>query len=131
MFADKLSDVEKQSLVQLLTYVARSDGKLAKQEWHLLNRFCDDNGLVYDMNEECDLDDVCRRFRSKQTKVIALQHVIKMAVADGKYDDNERQSSAEIANRLSMEVDEFQQVERWVLEGVEWVKKGEAMIANA
>lgn len=131
MFAERLSDKEKQSLVQLLTFVARSDGYLAKQEWHFLNRFCDENGLVYDINEECDLNQVCDCFVDKKSKIIAMQHVIKMAVIDGKYEDAERQIAAEISNCLNLDIDSFYQIERWVLDGVEWHKAGERMIAEA
>jgi len=128
MFTDKLSKTEKNSLVQLLTFVARSDGKLAEQEWQFLNRFCQDNGLVYDINEEFDLDHTCARINSNPAKVITMQQVVKMALIDGEYDDHERQTAAEIALKLQMDIEQFKEIERWVLDGYEWHKKGEAMV---
>lgn len=128
MFVEKLSAQEKKSLVQLLTFTARSDGKVAQQEWDFLNKLCSKNGLTYDINEECELTHICGGIQSPVAKIVTLQYVIKMALVDGDYNDIEKQNSVEIAMLLGFDMMQFKRVESWALEGVEWMQKGEAMI---
>lgn len=130
MFVEKLNAQEKKLLVQLLTFIARSDGKIAQQEWHFLNRFCDDNGLAYDINEECELSHICDGIQSQAAKVVTLQHVVQMALADGDYEDIEKQNTVEIAKLLGFDVIQFKRIEVWAIQGYEWVQKGEAMIGD-
>ena len=130
MFVEKLNAQEKKSLVQLLTFTARSDGKIAQQEWDFLNKLCGKNGLTYDINEECELAHICGGIQSPVAKMVTLQYVIKMALVDGDYEDNEKQNTVEIAKLLGFDMMQFKRIESWALEGVEWVQKGEAMIAE-
>lgn len=130
MFVEKLTSQEKRSLVQLLTYTARSDGKIERQEWQYLNRFCDKHGLTYDINEENNLDHICGAIQSKAAKVVAMQHVVRMALADGCYEQREKENVHEISNMLGLDDVEFKRIENWAIEGFEWLKKGEAMVAD-
>ena len=128
MFVDKLTAQEKKSLVQLLTFIARSDGKIAEQEWRFLNRFCDRNGLTYDINEENNLEHICGSIQSYPAKVVAMQQVIKMALTDGEYPITEKQNAMAIAQLLGFDTKQFEYIENWALEGYAWAKKGEAMV---
>ena len=130
MFVEKLTAQEKRSLVQLLTFIARSDGKVEQQEWNYLNRFCNKNGLTYDINEENDLEHICGAIQSRQAKIVALQHVVRMALSDGNYQDIERQHAKQIASALGIKSEHFKYIEGWAVEGFEWKKKGEAMLSG-
>ena len=130
MFVEKLTAQEKKSLVQLLTYVARSDGKIAPQEWHFLNRFCEENSLTYDINEESELSHICGSIQTATAKVVALQHLVKMALSDGDYERSEKQNIVEIAKLMDIDMMQFKRIESWAEEGYEWMQKGYAMISE-
>lgn len=54
-----------------------------------------------------------------------------MAIVDGHYDEAERKGALTIAGMLGITTAKFEEVEKWVLDGQQWVAKGFQMIDEA
>lgn len=129
MFVDKLSNREKLGLMQLITFIANADGNITKDEMSFLSNYADEQNIEFDVSIDSNLEEACSLIESERSKVIVIQEIVKMALADGHYDLEERKGALAIANMLSLPLNKFEEIESWVIEGIEWLAKGEKMVA--
>lgn len=130
MFVDILSNEEKFGLIQLIAAIAQSDGKITNEEEVFINNYANEHGIVFDINSNIDISGACSSIKTPKAKVVALQEIIKMALVDGHYADEERNGALAISNMFSLSLEKFNEIEEWVIQGQSWVKKGEEMIAS-
>lgn len=129
MNVERLSFPQKQALVYLFTFVARADGRLDGKEWHYLNRYCESQGLTYDINAEISLEEICDIFDTQQAKMNAVIETAKMALSDLDYDDKEQAALNEICDQMGLPQETFEQVNQWAQEGLRWMQQSERLIS--
>lgn len=131
MFVDILSNEEKTGLFELLVAIAQADGDISKEENKFLRNYATENNINHDIHDTINLAESCSLIKTPKAKIIALQEVIKIALSDGHYDNEERKGALAISNILSLAPEKFYEIENWVIEGQSWVKKGEKIVASA
>lgn len=131
MFVDMLSKDEKQGLVQLITFIAKADGDITEEEMSFLSNYASEYNMPFDIDAEVSLESACAQIGTEGSKIVALQEIIKMALSDGEYDIEERKGAFAISEMLSLSKEKFEEVESWVIEGHNWVHRGEEMVAQA
>lgn len=131
MFVDILSNEEKFGLLQLITAIAQADGEISHEEEVFINSYANEHGISFNINSEIDISSACSSINTPKAKIIALQEIIKMALIDGHYANEERNGALAISNMLSLSSEKFNEIEEWVIQGQSWVKKGEEMLSSA
>lgn len=131
MFVDQLSENEKQALMSLLVNISKADGHLAESEIAFLSAYSKDNGILLDVDEGVSISDACNAIGSKKGKVIAIQEIVKLAIVDGHYDKAERKGAIAISEMFNISIAKFEKIEKWVLDGQQWVSQGFQMLNEA
>jgi hypothetical protein len=67
-------------------------------------------------------------FDSKKQSLFFLKEGIQLGYIDGNYDTEEKQVIYKIADKLGISKDSVEKIEKWVLEGMEWVQRGEKLL---
>lgn len=130
MFVDILSKDEKDGVFRLLTAIAKADGEISEEENQFLSSYADEHQIQYVAGDNINIENACSLLTTSKSKIIAMQEIIKIALSDGHYDDEERKGALAISTTLSLPVEKFHEIESWVVEGQSWVQKGEAMLAS-
>lgn len=131
MFMEILPLADRQNIMQLLLAIAHVDGEVTEDELRFISHLGAINGVDVDFEVQADVQSICAKITDPQSKVIALQEVVKTALADGSYDEAEQKGVRIIA--AQMEVDEaiLIEIEQWVAAGQAWIAQGQAMVASA
>lgn len=128
MFIEQLDMDEKKALMRLLVYIAKADGKLVEEEKAFLSAYSTENDISIDLEEEISIEEVCAHLQSSKGKIVALQEIVKLAIVDGHYHEEERTGALAIAGLVNIEQARFEEIEKWVEDGKEWVERGLQMI---
>jgi len=128
MFIDLLEEKEKNALMGLLVNIAKADGNIDEAEKDFLEKYANEHGVDLNIESNVSISDSCRQISSKKAKVVAMQEIIKLAIVDGNYDEAEKAGAMAIAEMLGIENDKFKEIEKWVLDGQQWVKRGIEML---
>lgn len=67
-------------------------------------------------------------FNSRKESLFFFKEALQLVYLDDKYDEEEKKVINEIRKQLDIEKEVVDEIENWVLEGMEWVKKGEKLI---
>ncbi|QEP41942.1 hypothetical protein D5085_01555 [Ectothiorhodospiraceae bacterium BW-2] len=110
--------------MQLLLHMAIVDGKLQSSELDYLAGFAEDNGIQFTPDIEPDAESVYKGLTRYSAKIIVLQEIIKLSVVDNVYSDEERHSALQIAQRMGLTKEVFEEVESWIIEGRQWLLRG-------
>jgi uncharacterized tellurite resistance protein B-like protein len=128
MFVMQLTLDERQALMSLLVSIAKADGKLNEMEKEFLKYYAKANSINLNLDEEISIDDACKLIKTQKGKIIALQEIIKIAFADGQYDENEKKGVRIIAQNFGVSESKLQEIEEWVQDGEEWANRGLELI---
>lgn len=131
MFVDQLSNNEKQALMYLLVDISKADGDLAESEVSFLSTYSSEHGVHLDLEKDVSISNACNAIESGKGKVVALQEIVKLAIVDGHYDDSERKGAIVISEMLNVDLAKFEEIEKWVLDGQQWVNQGFQMLDKA
>lgn len=131
MFVAYLNEVEKNALMSLLVDISKADGSLDDSELEFLSAYSVENGIKLNLEEDVPLAEACKLIESAKGKIVALQEIVKLAIVDGQYDEAERKGALIIAGMLGISTSKFEEVEKWVLDGQQWVARGYQMIDEA
>ena len=128
MFVDLLEQKEKDALMMLLVDIAKADGTIDDSEIDFLSKYANEHGVDLDLEKKIPIADVCRQINSQKAKVVTMQEIVKLAIVDGNYDEAEKAGAKAIAEMLDIESVKFKEIEKWVLDGQQWVQRGVAML---
>ena len=128
MFVDLLEQKEKDALMMLLVDIAKADGTIDDSEIDFLSKYANEHGVDLDLEKKIPIADVCRQINSQKAKVVTMQEIVKLAIVDGNYDEAEKAGAKTIAEMLDIESVKFKEIEKWVLDGQQWVQRGVAML---
>ena len=131
MFVMQLTLDERQALMSLLVSIAKADGKLNEMEKEFLKYYAKANSINLNLDEEISIDDACKLIKTQKGKIIALQEIIKIAFADGQYDENEKKGVRIIAQNFEVSESKLQEIEEWVQDGEEWANRGLELIKES
>ncbi len=130
MFVNQLEDAEKSALLKLLIAIAKADGEISAEERDFLGMYANEYGIILDLESDIALESACTQISSYKGKVVAIQELVKIALSDGHYDSSERQGALVVSELLGIPVENFVQIEGWVLEGQRWVSQGEELLCE-
>jgi hypothetical protein len=129
---DRLSRNEQRALLELLVHLAKSDGKIEEAEREILGMYAD---LVDVAPEEIEgdytLDDLVPQFVSPASRVIALQELFRLSHLDGWFGESEQSEILEVGAMMGVPMELLQKIELWVLDGLNWVQRGEDLLDEA
>ncbi len=130
MFADKLTQEQRQVVFDLAANLAAADNDISEEEIQYLKDFSSAYGIHYDMDKaDVDIDALLKVLDTRQSKIILLQELIKISYKDGHFGKEEQDKVFLIAQKLGMNDTEFMlRLERWVRQGFDWVYEGEQML---
>ena len=131
MFTELLSVEEKMALLKLITGIAKADGEITKEEADFLSVYASEIGVSVDLDSDFSIEDTCALLCSYKAKIITMQEIIKMALVDGNYDEQERNGALIISQTLGIPLEKFLEIENWVIEGHNWVARGEKLLTES
>lgn len=136
MFVHVLPPGEKQALVSLIASIARAAGSKktspeASQAAAFAQDYAQQHGVSITLDPGLSIEAACADIQSHKGKVVAIQEVIRLALAEGHYDDAEKEGVLVIAGLLNISLKKCNQIERWVKEGYNWVRRGEELLSDA
>lgn len=132
MFANRLTQEQRQGVLDLAANLASADNDVSEEELQYLTDFSTAFGLEYRLdNPSLSIDDVVVLFNTRQAKIIALQELIKLSYKDGHFGREEQEKVFAIAQKFGLNNPELMmRIERWVRAGFDWVYEGEEMLGE-
>lgn len=87
-----------------------------------------DNEIAF-LNQLWDSEEkISLVFTNKYDAVFFLQEGVQLCAIDGTFDDIEKMELKLIAEEVGICVEDYRRIEKWVLEGLAWRKKGEMLV---
>jgi uncharacterized tellurite resistance protein B-like protein len=132
MFADRLTQQQRQVVFDLAAHIAAADNDISDEEVQYLKDFSSAYGLQYDLDKsDIRMDDLIQQLDSKQSRIIALQEIIKISYKDGHFGREEQDKVFLIAQKMGLNDPELIiRIEKWVREGFNWIYEGEQMLED-
>ena len=134
LFVDNLTPAQQQALFDLAVQLAGADGEFSEEEKRYLNAYMAHFGIDIDFEraEQRTLDELAAVFDTQESRVIALQQLIRLAYKDGYFSDEERDKVFALAQKMGLNDPEFMmRLERWVRQLFDWFWEGEQLIEEA
>lgn len=130
MFADKLTQAQRQVVFDLAANLAAADNDISEEEVQYLKDFSSAYGIEYELDKAgINIDAALAQLSTKQARIIALQELIKISYKDGHFGKEEQDKVFLIAQKMGLNDPEFiMRVERWVRQGFDWIYEGEQML---
>ena len=130
MFADKLTQAQRQVVFDLAANLAAADNDVSDEEVQYLKDFSSAYGIDYDLNKShLNIDDAITLLDTKSSRIITLQELIKLSYKDGHFGDEEQDKVFLIAQKMGLNDPELMlRIEKWVRQGFDWIYEGEMMI---
>jgi len=130
MFADKLTQAQRQVVFDLAANLAAADNDISEEEVQYLQDFSSAYGIEYDLEKSAiDIDGLIAQLDTKSARVITLQELVKLSYKDGHFGKEEQDKVFMIAQKMGLNDAELMiRIENWVRQGFDWVYEGEQMI---
>ncbi len=132
MFADKLTQEQRQVVFDLAVHLAAVDNDISEEEVQYLEDFSSAYGIHYDLDKaDIDIDALLGVLDTRQAKIITLQELIKISYKDGHFGKEEQDKVFLIAQKLGLNSPELMlSLEKWVRQGFDWIYEGEQMLES-
>lgn len=132
MFANKLTQAQRQVVFDLAANLAAADNDVSEEEIQYLKSFSSAYGIEYDLDKgDINIDDAITSLDSKASRIITLQELIKLSYKDGHFGKEEQDKVFLIAQKLGLNDPELiMRIEKWVRAGFDWVYEGEQMLGG-
>jgi len=130
MFADKLTQAQRQVVFDLAVNLAAADNDVSEEEIQYLKQFSSAYGIEYSLEKtSIHIDDAIGVLDTKQARIITLQELIKVSYKDGHFGEEEQDKVFLIAQKLGLNDPELIiRIETWVRQGFDWIYEGEQML---
>ncbi len=129
MFIERLTGPQRRALAHLMVTVAVVDGRLHVREREFIAGYLRRCGIEEDLIDSPQPVEVaCAAFDSYAARVVALQELLRLACIDLEFDESEREQIAFLAALMEVPAEVLEMVEQWVLDGYDWLLRGEAML---
>lgn len=130
-FAYKLTQTQRESLLQLLVQMAGVDYDISIEEEAFLVAWATDWNLPLDLTPEQDVNEseLLSKFDTFASKIIVLQEMVKLGYQDGHFGDEERAKVHAFTHRLGLvNPDILADIHKWVRAWHDWHYAGEQML---
>ncbi|MDX1352216.1 MAG: TerB family tellurite resistance protein [Thiomicrorhabdus sp.] len=133
MFADKLTQAQRQVVFDLAANLAAADNDVSEEEVQYLKDFSSAYGIEYDLDKgHLNIDDVITLLDTKSSRIITLQELIKLSYKDGHFGEEEQDKVFLIAQKMGLNDPELMlRIEKWVRQGFDWIYEGEMMLEDS
>lgn len=134
LFVDNLTPPQQQALFDLAVQLAGADGEFSEEEKRYLNAYMAHFGIDIDLEkaQQRSLDELAAVFDTQESRVIALQQLIRLGYKDGHFSEEERDKVYALAQKMGLNDPAFlMRVERWVRQLFDWFWEGEQLIEAA
>ena len=133
MFADKLTQAQRQVVFDLAANLAAADNDVSDEEIQYLKDFSNAYGIDYNLDKsDLNIDDAITLLDTKASRIITLQELIKLSYKDGHFGDEEQDRVFLIAQKMGLNDPELMiRIESWVRQGFDWMYEGEMMIEES
>jgi len=130
MFADRLTQAQRQVVFDLAVNLAAADNEVSEEEIQYLQDFSSAYGIEYDLEKnDINIDDAITILDTKMSRVVTLQELIKLSYKDGHFGDEEQDKVFLIPQKMGLNDPELMiRIEKWVRQGFDWVYEGEQML---
>ena len=130
MFADRLTEVQRQVVFDLAANLAAADNDVSEEEVQYLKDFSSAFGIEYDLDKaDINIDDKIAILNTKASRIIALQELIKLSYKDGHFGKEEQDKVFMIAQKMGLnDAELMMRIENWVRQGFDWMYEGEQML---
>ncbi|MBO1928063.1 TerB family tellurite resistance protein [Thiomicrorhabdus sp. 6S2-11] len=130
MFADQLTQEQRQVVFDLAANLAAADNDVSEEEIQYLKDFSDAYGIEFDLDKaDLDINNALSLMDTKKARVITLQELIKLSYKDGHYGREEQEKVLLLAQKMGLNNTDFlMRIENWVRQGFDWVYEGEQML---
>lgn len=132
MFADQLTQEQRQVVFDLAANLAAVDNEVSPEEKQYLKDFSDAYSIEYDLDKSSlDVDKVLTKLDTKRARIITLQELVKLSYKDGHFGKEEQDKVLLLAQKMGLNNSELlMRIENWVRQGFDWVYEGEQMLEN-
>lgn len=116
-----------------LIRLAQTDGVVDENEFVFYRQVA----VVLDLGEsevesleklKDETNEITVNFETDREKMFFLIQAVQLCWVDNNYSDMEREELRDMCQEMSISVEALEKVEQWVSEGVEWNKRGEALL---
>jgi len=130
MFADKLTQAQRQVVFDLAANLAAADNDISDEEVQYLKDFSSAYGIEYDIDKSTiSIDDTVALLDTKASRIITLQELVKLSYKDGHFGKEEQDKVFMIAQKMGLNDAELMiRIESWVRQGFDWLYEGEQML---
>lgn len=130
MFADRLTQPQRQSVFDLAANLAAEDNDISEEEIQYLKDFSTTYDIEFDLDKaDIDVNEVLAKLNTKEARIITLQELIKLSYKDGHFGKEEQHKVFLIAQKMGLNDPELMiRIERWVRQRFDWVYEGEQML---
>lgn len=130
MFADRLTQQQREVVFDLAAHIAAADNDISEEEVQYLKDFSGAYGIEYNLDKaDIKMDDLIQLLDTKAARVITLQEIIKISYKDGHFGKEEQDKVFQIAQKMGLNDPELlMRIEKWVRQGFDWIYEGEQML---
>jgi len=129
---ERLDRREQQALMEMLIALAKSDGQVKNVEREVLEEYAELVGVDFaSLSGDKYLEDLVEEFERPESRVIVLQELLRLAHLDGLFAEEEQEDILYVAELMGVPVGMVKKIETWVVDGLKWVWRGEALLDEA
>lgn len=129
---DRLSPNEQKALMELLIFMAKTDGAIDDIEGVVLKQYADLVNVDFDLLEgDLTPEVLAPQFERPASKVIALQEVFRLGHLNGMFTDGEQSAVLEVGAQMGMPMELLRKIETWVLDDLRLTVRAEELIGEA
>lgn len=126
---DTLSEEQRHMLMEMLLALARTDGRIVSLETEVIGEYAELLEVdLADLSGTLEIVDLAPFFDTPGSKVTVLQELCRLARLDGDFAGSEQQAILDVATAMRVPEAMVAQIDGWVVEGMEWVARGEDLI---
>jgi len=129
----QLHENEKNSYLQAIIYIAKSDGNITEEEKLSIEIIAGNMGinnqtadeLVLEIKQGKSLEDILKGIQSRDIKLLLIYELITICYADGDYTNNEieKETIKSIAKLLNIELEKVVEIEDLIAEYIQFQEK--------
>lgn len=129
---DRLTPEEQHALLELLMYMAKSDGRVMDVEEEILQQYADLVEVDFDtIDGGLTPSELIPRFISPVSRMIALQELLRLSHLDGYFANDEQAAIYDIAEQMRIPQEYVAELDEWVVDGLRWMMRGEDLLDQA
>jgi hypothetical protein len=129
---DRLNPDEQHALLELLIYMAKSDGKVQDVENEILHQYADLVDVDFEsLDGTLSPQDLVHRFENAVSRTVVLQELLRLSHLDGYFADDEKAAILDIAEQMRLPREFVAEIDGWVVEGLRWMLRGEDLLDKA